>query len=114
LANAMSNVPGTDLASGPTDVTVGGYPAKRLQIVIRDDIPCVPQTFNLWYAQGPGTSCGGVGICERWATGRGSEITVWVIDVRGVLIVIEGETYAGAGPAPAQEIQQLVDSITFE
>ena len=113
LATAMSNVPGTDLVSGPTNVTVGGYPAQRLAIAIRDDIPCVPRTFNLWYTVGPGSACSGSGECERFATGRGSVITVWIVDVNGVRIVIEGETYAGAGPDPGQEIQQLVDSIRF-
>ena len=114
LATAMSNVPGTDLASGPSNVMVGGYPATRVAITIRDDIPCVPRTFNLWYSLGAGAECGGTGECERFATGRGSTITVWIVDVHGVRIVIEGETYQGAGPEPAQEIQQIVDSIRFE
>ena len=113
LASAMANVPGTDLVSGPSNVTVGGHPTTTVTITIRDDIPCVPTTFNLWYSVGAGSECTGAGECGRYASGRGSTITVWIVDVNGVWVVIEGETYAGAGPEPAQEIQQLVDSITF-
>jgi hypothetical protein len=113
LANAMASVPGTDLVSGPADVTVGGYAATLVVIKIRDDIGCTPTSFYLWYSQGAGSACGGAGECGRYASGRGSTISVWIIDVRGTRIVIEGETYAGAGPGPGQEIQHIVDSITF-
>ena len=114
LASAMAAVSGTDLVSGPTDVTVGGYPAKQVVITVRDDIGCAPISFFLWYSEGPGTACGGIGECERYASARGSEISIWIVDVNGVLIVIEGETYAGAGPIPGEEIQRIVDSIRFE
>ena len=29
-------------------------------------------------------------------------------------LVIDGETYKGAGPKPAQQLQDIVDSIKFE
>ncbi len=53
LAAAVASIPGTDLVSGPTDVTVGGFPAKHVVITIRDDIGCPPNSFYLWY----GTRC---------------------------------------------------------
>lgn len=106
LAAAVAAVPGTDLVSGPTDVTVDGYPAKQVVLTIRDDLGCAAQDFYLWYGPGPSNA--------RYATAMGSTIRTWIIDVDGKLVWIDGETYEGAGPGPAQEIQQIIDSIQFE
>ena len=40
LAAAVAALPGTDLVSGPSDVTVGGHPAKHVVITFRDDVDC--------------------------------------------------------------------------
>jgi hypothetical protein len=106
LTAAVAAIPGTDLVSGPTDVTVGGHPAKHVVITIREDIGCPPTSFFLWYGAAPGN--------ERFASDTDSTISVWAIDVDGSIVWIDGETYAGAGPAPGQEIQQIIDSIVFE
>ncbi len=106
LAAAVAKVPGTDLVSGPTDVTVGGYPAKHVVLTIREDIDCAPNAFYLWY--GPGSAN------ARYASEKGSTVRVWIVDVDGKIVWIDGETYKGAGPGPGEEIQQIVDSIQFE
>lgn len=106
LAAAVAKVPGTDLVSGPSDVTVGGYPAKQVVLTVREDIKCDANNFYLWYAPSAGNA--------RYATEVGSTIRVWIIDVDGSIVWIDGETYKGAGPQPTQEIQQLIDSIQFE
>ena len=106
LVAAVAKVPGTDLVSGPKDVTVGGYPAKLVVLKIREDVGCSPSNFYLWYAPSVDLA--------RYATELGSTIRVWIIDVGGKLVWIDGETYKGAGPGPAQQIQQIVDSIQFE
>lgn len=106
LAAAVATVPGTDLVSGPSDVTVGGYPAKQVVLTVRNDVGCNPESFYLWYAPQADLA--------RYATALGSTITVWIVDVDGTLVWIDGETYEGAGPEPGQAIQQIVDSIQFE
>jgi hypothetical protein len=106
LAVAVAAVPGTDLVDGPTDVTVGGKPAKQVALTIRDDIGCAPDSFYLWYAPGPGNA--------RYATAVGSTIRTWIIDVDGTPVWIDAETYAGAKPEPGQEVQQIIDSIEFD
>jgi len=106
LADAVASVPGTDLVSGPSDVTVGGHPAKLVVISIPDDIGCDPQRFNLWYAPTPGFA--------RYATALGSMYRVWIIDVNGTPVWMDGETFKGAGPEPARQLQKIVDSIQFE
>jgi hypothetical protein len=104
LAAAVSTVPGLELISGPSDVTVGGRPAKHVVVTVPDDIGCSPNDFYLWEADGLG----------RYATALSSTIYVWIIDVGGTLVWIDGETYAGSGPQAEQEVRQIVDSIQFE
>lgn len=106
LAAAVAALPGTDLVSGPTDVTVGGHPAKHVVISIPEGASCTAERFYLWYAPTPDLA--------RYATALGSTISVWIMDVDGTPIWIDGETYMGAGPAPAGDLQQLVDSIQVE
>ena len=106
LAAAVAAVPGTELVSGPTDVTVGGYPAKQVVIAIPEDIGCPANNFMLWYAPNPELA--------RYATAKGSQILTWIVDVNGKTVWIDGETYKGAEPARAEEIQKVIDSIRFD
>jgi len=106
LAAAVAAVPGTDLVSGPSDVIVGGYPAKQVVLTIREDVGCDAESFYLWYAPRADLA--------RYATELGSTIRVWIVDVDGTLVWIDGETYKSAGPEPGEQIQQIIDSIQFE
>jgi hypothetical protein len=106
LAAAVSRVKGTKLVSGPTDTTVGGYPTKHVVIRIPASIPCKPGEFQLWYDGDP------VGN-GRYAQGFDETLYVWIVDVRGTLVWIDGETYKGAAPELEAGLQQIIDSITF-
>ncbi len=106
LAAAVAALPGTDLVDGPTDVTVGGYPAKHVAIRVRDDIGCPPMSFYMWYGATPGDA--------RYASELGSTVNSWIVDVNGTIAWIDGETSNGAGPEPQQALQEIVDSIQFE
>jgi len=110
LAAAVAAIPGTDLVSGPSSANVGGRPAQHVAITIREDLGCDPQTAYLWYDEETGGASGG----WRWAGQLGQTIQVWIVDVDGKLVWIDGETFKGAGPGPAQDIQQVIDSIAFE
>lgn len=109
LAAAVSTLAGSQLVSGPTDVTVGGQPAKHVVITIPEDAPCPAgeKGFHLWFAdldQGE----------ARYVTALGETSRVWIVDVDGTRLFIEAESYKGAGPEVEQEIQKLIDSIQFE
>jgi hypothetical protein len=104
FADAVASLPGTDLVTAPEDVTVGGHPAKHVVIKVRDDIACPPGQFYMW----------GVGGIFRFATGLGETNRVWIVDVNGSRFWFEAETYKGASPELALEIQAMVDSIQFE
>lgn len=107
LAAAIAGIPGIEVVSGPDAVTVGGKPAEKVVIKIPDSIACSPETFFLWYdASNPEN--------KRYATQAGQTIRVWIIEVDGVRIQIDGETFVGAGAQPGNEIQGIIDSIQFE
>ena len=108
LASAVSRIPGTQLVSGPSDVTVGGRLAKRIVIAIPEDIDCSAASFKLWYDDGMGPASG------RWPTVLPSTMSIWIIDVDGTLVWIDGETYKNTSPALEREMQQMIDSIEFE
>jgi hypothetical protein len=110
LAAAVAAIPGLD-TTGPTEVTVGGLPAKMIVITVPDDIGCAPDDFFLWYDDG---ACAGHDPCPRWASQLGQTLRVWVVDVDGERVWVEAETYAGATPEIEQEIQRIIDSIQFE
>jgi len=109
LAAAVASIPGTDVVSPPSDVTVGGRPGKHVAITVPENAPCPAGDggFYLWYgdlAQGE----------TRFATRLGATYNVWIVDVAGTRLFIEAESMKGAKPAIGQEIQEIIDSIQFE
>lgn len=109
LAGVAATIPGTTLVRGPSSVSVGGRPAQHVVFTIREDIACDPHDFYLWYDESSGGASGG----WRWAGGLGETHSVWIIDVDGKVVWIDGETFKGADAKPAQQIQQIIDSIKF-
>ena len=108
-AAAVSTLAGIELVSGPTAVTVGGHAAQHVVIKIPDTIGCAPDKFYLWYDADDPT-----GELGRYATALGSTIYVWIIDVDGTIVWIDGETYATSSASAAEEVQKVVNSIQFE
>jgi hypothetical protein len=106
MATAITGIPGTEVVTGPTAVTVGGKPAQLVVIKI-GDIACQPDQFHLWYDSSHPDQA-------RYATQKGQTIRVWITEVDGKRVQIDAETYDGAGKGPGQEIQQIIDSIQFE
>ncbi len=104
LAAAVSTAPGTELLTGPSNVTVGGRPAKHVALTVREDVGCDPGFFYTWRAVYGGAF---------WLkTGVGDTIRVWIVDVDGMRLFIEAATAYGFGLE--QEVQQIVESIRFE
>jgi hypothetical protein len=108
LAAAIASIPGTDLVSGPSDVTIGGYPAKLVTIQVREDVGCAPREFILWYREADGPADG------RWPDALGDTINTWIIDVDGSIVWIDGEWSVNTGPELHEEMRQIIDSIQFE
>ena len=106
LAAAVSSIPGTDLVGGPSDITIGGHPAKLVSIRIREDVDCVSGEFLLWYADEPANG--------RFPDALGDTINVWIIDVDGAIVWIDGSWAVNTSPALHEEMRQIVESIQFE
>jgi hypothetical protein len=106
IATAISSIPGTDLVGGPSDLTIDGHPAKLVSIRVRDDIECEAREFALWYSQDPAES--------RWPDALGDTVNVWIIDVDGTLVWIDGSWSVNTTPVLHGEMRQIIDSIQFE
>jgi hypothetical protein len=109
LAAAVANVPGLELVSGPSAVTIGGHLAQHVVVKVPADIGCIPEKFYLWYDADDAS-----GQLGRYASALNSTIYVWIIEVDGTIVWIDGETYATSGAAAVQEVEQIVNSIQFE
>ena len=106
LAAAVSTAPGTELVTGPSNVTVGGRPAKHVALTVRENVGCDPGFFYTWRDVNGGA---------LWSTtGVGDTIRVWIVDVDGTRLFIEAETTKQAVGGLEQEVQQIVESISFE
>lgn len=108
LAAAVAAAPGTDLLTGPTEVTVGGHQATHVVLSVREDLGCKPGFFFTWLEPD-------VGAMWNWPeTEVGNTIWVWIVDADGARFFIVGETHTNVGPAAGQQIEKIVDSIQFE
>jgi hypothetical protein len=106
LAATTAAAPGTELARGPSDLIVGGFPTKHVVLTVRERVGCDPGFFYAWNPQ-----MGGALWTE---TSVGDTIHVWIVDVDGALLFIEAETTQQAGPGLEREIRQIVGSIRFD
>lgn len=106
LAAILAAAPGTSLVTGPTEASVGGRPAIRLTLTIRELLGCDPGYLFTWEAASGG---------PMWmSTGPTDTVRVWIVDVEDRLFVMVTITDTWATVALADEIQAIVDSIRFE
>jgi hypothetical protein len=106
LAATVSSVPGTDLISGPTDMRLGGRPAKYVEFAVHDDVGCDPGFF-FTYASVYGGAL--------WPeTFPGDTVRVWIVDLDGILFWIQGTTHREATKQLVREMEQTIYSIRFE
>ena len=106
LAAAVSTAPGTELVTGPSNVTLGGRPAKHVELTVRKNVGCDPGFFYTW-KEVPGGAF--------WQTTEvGDTIRVWIVDIDGTRLFIEAQTTRQvAGDDRKQEVEQIVESIRF-
>ena len=107
LAAAVAGLPGINVVSGPSAVTVGGYPSQHVVFTVPSDIGCAPEHFYLWEdLDNPGNS--------RYATQLDQTFYVWIIQVDASVVWIDGETFVTSNAAAVQGVQDVVNSIRFE
>lgn len=97
FVTALDTHPLLDVTT-PVDVTLAGYSGKYVVLSAPADISgCVryrPIGGDTIYAQGP---------AMRWH--------LWVLDVQGIRVVIEGFDFPGTSAQHQAELQSIVDSI---
>jgi hypothetical protein len=97
-------------ASAPVDITLDGYAGKAITLHVPDDADftqCDEGHFGSW---GLGTTDLSP---ERYAQGPGQIDEVWVLDLDGLMVVIDWAHYAGTPPADVDELRAVVESATF-
>jgi hypothetical protein len=105
LATAVATAPRTKLVKGPSDVTLGGHPAKFVWLKVRKQVGCEPGFFYKWEDEQGG---------ELWPrTPAGSTIRVWIVDVDGTRLFIAAMTSEQATLRLKNEIYWIVQSIRF-
>jgi hypothetical protein len=110
LVTALSEQENRD-ASAPTSVTVGGFPAKRLELTVPSDLDtstCTNGVLRYWPAPGPDMSDG-----DCCAT-AGSTDWVYVVDVAGNRLVVVARHESASSAESLAELQGVVDSIEIE
>jgi len=105
LAAAVSTAPGTKLLKGPSDVTLGGHPAKHVVLTVRKSVGCDPGYFYSWKEVFGGAF---------WLTTPvEATIRVWIVAVGGTRLVIAAATSEDANARLKREVKQIVESIRF-
>src|SRR5688500_7485674 len=88
--------------TGPTDITLGGFAGKRIDLQLPTDFgTCGFEDYVLWpgspYAQGPG---------NLWH--------VWMLDVEGTRVVVLTNDFDGTPAEDRAEQQAILDSLRIE
>jgi hypothetical protein len=97
-------------ASAPVDITLDGYAGKAITLHVPDDADftqCDEGFFGSW-------SQGTTDLSpQRYHQGPGQIDEVWILDVDGLLVVIDWDYYAGTPQADVDELRAIVESATF-
>jgi hypothetical protein len=107
LATALSEQEGRD-ASAPSSVTVGGFPAKSIQLTVPvelDPATCTNEVLRYWPAPGPDMTDGD--CCAS----PGSTDTVYVVDITGNRLVVVARHHPSSSAENRAVLQSIVDSI---
>jgi hypothetical protein len=107
MANAIAGMSSVELVKGPEAITIGGKPAQRVVVKMPDPLPCRSDQFYLWYD----TTIHG---SARYGSGAGNTIRVWIIEVDGKRVQLDGESNPGAPPDVDAELNAIVESIQFD
>ena len=98
-------------ASDPIDITLDGYTGKAITLHVPDDADfraCDQGTFGSWTLTADSSSP------HRYHQGPGQIDEVWVLEVKGGLVIIDWAYYEGTPQAHVDEMRAIVESSTFE
>lgn len=108
LANALLEQPHT-VATGPVETTLGGLPAKRIEMTVPDDLDpatCrMGEHLQIWYSEPP----------DKYFVLLGDATAhVYIFDVKGKRQVFYTHYQAGATAEDINEMQTIIESIKID
>lgn len=110
LANALASQVGRATV-GPSDVTLGGYAGKRVELSVPADFDmsaCDSEAIRDWAGAGGDTGGG-------WRSFPGQTDVLYILDVEGKRLVINRWDFPGTTPeADITELEGIIASIHFE
>ena len=109
LTTALTEQTG-HVTTGPTDVSLGGYPATRFEFSVPvgfDVGSCDSEIIRLWPDAGPNEDFG-------LPIAVGQTTTVYVVDLDGQAQLIIGARKGDSSPSDVGELEQVIESIRFE
>lgn len=109
IVDALANQGGHE-TTGPTPVTLGGFPAQRLEFDFPDDFDiaaCNSGGVRLWPDPGPDFS-GGVPVLRA-----GQHMVIHIVDIDGVAVAIVASSMSDASATDIAELQGVLASIRF-
>lgn len=92
----------------PSDVTLGGYSGKLMELVVPENISfdeCDSNEYRTW-------RIGQIG--DRYHQGPGQHDRLWIIDVRGQRLAIDASFFAATPAETLAELEATVESIRFD
>lgn len=98
-------------ATAPVDVTVDGHAGKSITLHVPEDAvfsECDRATFGSWGVPGSDESP------FRYHQDPGQIDRLWIVDVDGTLTVIDIAYYEGTPQSVIDELEAIVDSISFD
>ena len=101
LVSALANLVGF-APSAAADVTIDGYVGKQIEFNVPGE--CEEPTFALWREVFTGFSF-------SYSATSHQHIQLWILDVGGTRLVIEGYSYVSTSPQTRTEIDEIVASI---
>jgi hypothetical protein len=108
LANQVSRE-----ASAPEDITVDGYAGKRIILRMAEgvDFDVCDEGFFALLGQSRGSSPDDLG---RYSQDPGQIEELWVVDVDGSIVVMDGVYYPDTMPSVVEELRAILASATFD
>ena len=105
-------------ASEPVDITVDGHAGKSITLHVPDDIAYANGEFTNCDQEQGGTRAfctfGSATDCHMWnAQGPGAIDELWILDVDGRILIMDGAYYAQTPAEHVDELQAILGSMSF-
>jgi hypothetical protein len=108
LVDALANQASRE-ASAPEDITVDGNTGKKIILDMADDVDidaCDEPEYPLFGVPGDDLA--------RYSQGSGQIEELWIVDVDGLIVVLDGLYYTDTPQNAVDEVRAILASATFD